>query len=101
MWEAMGGDATGWGTIPIIELQKIPGLATGGTVTSSGKNPVLVGERGPEVLSLGRGATVTPLDHPSLNGSGGVVNLVVNNPLNEPTSTSTTKASALVAASMP
>jgi tape measure domain-containing protein len=37
----------------------IPGLASGGTITSPG--PVLVGERGPELLSLSRGATVQPL----------------------------------------
>lgn len=38
----------------------IPYLATGGTATRSGL--AVVGERGPELLNLGRGAQVTPLD---------------------------------------
>ena len=42
-------DLTGW----------IPGLANGGIVQSSGMT--LVGERGPELLDLPRGSTVTPL----------------------------------------
>jgi hypothetical protein len=37
----------------------VPGLAEGGTVTSGGN--VMVGENGPEMLSLKPGATVTPL----------------------------------------
>jgi hypothetical protein len=37
----------------------VPGLAEGGTVTSGGT--VMVGEKGPEMLSLKPGATVTPL----------------------------------------
>lgn len=37
----------------------VPGLAEGGTVTSKGT--VMVGENGPEMLSLQPGATVTPL----------------------------------------
>ena len=43
----------------------IPALATGGTLTSSGG--VLVGESGPELLNLPRGASVTPL--PALGGA--------------------------------
>jgi len=39
---------------------KTPGLANGGTVLGEGS--VLVGEKGPEVLSLKPGATVTPLN---------------------------------------
>lgn len=39
---------------------KLPGLAEGGTVLTAGR--VLVGERGPEILNLQKGATVTPLD---------------------------------------
>lgn len=42
---------------------KIPYLANGGTLTSSGL--VMVGEQGPEILSLPAGARVTPLDHES------------------------------------
>lgn len=38
---------------------KTPGLAEGGTVTGAGS--VLVGEEGPEILSMRPGATVTPL----------------------------------------
>ncbi|MFC4768745.1 tape measure protein [Effusibacillus consociatus] len=41
-------------------LRDIPGLATGGTVTKPGT--VLVGEEGPELLNLPRGASVVPLD---------------------------------------
>ena len=43
----------------------IRGLAEGGNLLSSGS--VLVGERGPELLNLPRGARVTPLEHPSIN----------------------------------
>lgn len=40
-------------------MSKLPGLAEGGNVTKSGS--VIVGERGPEMLSLPSGARVTPL----------------------------------------
>lgn len=40
-----------------------PALAAGGTITKPGE--VLVGEQGPEILRLQRGASVIPLDHPS------------------------------------
>jgi hypothetical protein len=39
---------------------KTPGLAEGGTVIGEGS--VLVGEKGPEILSMKPGATVTPLN---------------------------------------
>jgi hypothetical protein len=45
-----------------------PGMATGGTVTTSGM--ALVGERGPELLSLPRGAQVTPLTGTNSGGGG-------------------------------
>lgn len=48
-----------------------PGAATGGTVNRSGG--VIVGERGPELLSLGRGARITPLD-----GSAGGTSIVIH-----------------------
>ena len=48
----------------------IPGLATGGTITSAGT--ALVGERGPELLHLPRGAQVQPL------GAGGGVTITGN-----------------------
>lgn len=53
--------ATG-GTIG-FKLGKIPLLANGGTITGSGT--VLVGEKGPELLNLNRGASVVPLDKTS------------------------------------
>ena len=42
------------------QTPSVPGLAEGGTVTSGGT--VMVGEKGPEMLSLKPGATVTPLN---------------------------------------
>jgi plasmid maintenance system antidote protein VapI len=47
------------GVMAAISKAKTPGLAKGGTVVGEGS--VLVGEQGPEVLSLKPGATVTPL----------------------------------------
>lgn len=46
-------------TTAFMSMSSTPGLAKGGTVI--GKGSVLVGEKGPEVLSLEPGATVTPL----------------------------------------
>ncbi|PPH51196.1 phage tail tape measure protein [Rathayibacter sp. AY1E1] len=48
------GDAIGIS----LSIPNIPMLAKGGTVTGSGS--VIVGERGPELLTLPRGATVDP-----------------------------------------
>jgi phage-related protein len=45
--------------IPGVNIPNIPYLAEGGTITQSGT--VVVGEQGPELLSLNRGAQVTPL----------------------------------------
>lgn len=53
----------------------IPGLANGGTVTTAGLT--LVGERGPELLSLPRGAQVTPLTGSTSMGS---TNITINMP---------------------
>lgn len=53
--------ATG-GTIG-FKLGKLPLLAEGGTITGAGT--VMVGEKGPELLNLGRGASVIPLDKAS------------------------------------
>ena len=47
----------------------IPKLATGGTLTTGGT--VMVGEAGPELLTLPRGARVTPLDAPGVGTAGG------------------------------
>ena len=43
-----------------FNIPKIPKLAQGGTLTSGGS--VMVGEKGAEILTLPRGATVTPLN---------------------------------------
>lgn len=48
---------------------KIPKLATGGTLTTGGT--VMVGEAGPELLTLPRGARVTPLDAAGVGTAGG------------------------------
>lgn len=50
-----------------INIPTIPALAKGGNIERSGR--VLVGEAGPEILDLPRGARVTPLDHPSVSGT--------------------------------
>lgn len=59
-------------------LSAIPGLAEGGSITSGGS--VLVGEQGPELLNLPKGASVIPLGRSSQNT---VINIVVN--INNPT----------------
>lgn len=50
------GAVAGLGTL----MSKVPGLAVGGTVTGEGS--IMVGEKGPEILSAKPGATVTPLN---------------------------------------
>jgi len=58
----------------------IPGLEEGGSIVRRGS--VLVGERGPEILNLPRGAQVTPLSNNSTAGGGSVeVNIEINNPV--------------------
>ncbi|MCI1211005.1 MAG: hypothetical protein LKF93_04090 [Bifidobacterium tibiigranuli] len=60
---------------------RIPMLAKGGTITSPGL--VMVGERGPEVLSLPTGARVTPLQSGGTGGSRSyspTYNLYANDP---------------------
>ena len=52
-------------------LHKIPGLAAGGNVVKSGL--AMVGERGPELLSLPAGASVSPL-----GSSGSMAPIIVN-----------------------
>ncbi len=51
-------------------LNRVPGLYQGGTVVSRGT--VLVGEKGPELLNLDKGASVIPLDKTS--GTGQTIN---------------------------
>jgi hypothetical protein len=58
--------------VGFILSQQYPGLATGGTVTNSGR--VLVGERGPELLDLPTGASVIPLG--SRTGASGVTIII-------------------------
>jgi phage-related protein len=48
-------------SIPSIPTVSLPRLARGGTLLNDGS--VMVGEKGPEILTLPGGATVTPLDH--------------------------------------
>lgn len=58
-----------------LNLPRIPMLADGGTLTRAGS--VLVGEEGPEILDLPRGAQVVPLERAG-SGSGGVTYNVTN-----------------------
>lgn len=55
-----------------FHIPRVPMLAKGGHITGAGT--VIVGENGPEALSLGPGATVTPL---SRAGGGGVVTVEI------------------------
>ena len=61
--------------VPVIP--HIPRLAAGGRITQSGS--AIVGERGPELLSLPRGASVAPLKG---GGAGMTINLVINGDVN-------------------
>ena len=56
----------------IGDMTSIPGLASGGTVTSSGLT--WVGEQGPELLNL-KAASVTPLPALTAAGGSGVTNI--------------------------
>lgn len=58
-----------------IDTPDIPYLATGGTATSAGL--AVVGERGPELVKLGPGASVIPLDRAAANVGGGAGGRVV------------------------
>lgn len=58
----------GPGPLPDMSVS-IPALAAGGGITSAGS--VLVGEAGPEVLRLPRGASVNPLPRVAMEGRGG------------------------------
>jgi hypothetical protein len=53
-----------------IDIPKIPLLATGGDIHDNG--PVIVGERGPEMLSGMAGARVTPLPAGLSSAAGGL-----------------------------
>ncbi|MFF0295546.1 phage tail tape measure protein [Kitasatospora sp. NPDC004614] len=56
-----------------LSMPKIPMLAKGGHITGAGT--VIVGEAGPEVLSLGSGATVTPLSRAGTGGGTVIIRL--------------------------
>ena len=59
----------------------IPGLATGGRIVAPGL--AIVGEEGPELVSLSRGAQVTPLTHGGGGTGGGVqLNQTINTTAN-------------------
>jgi hypothetical protein len=60
-----GWDPPGPGSVPGISFE-IPRLAAGGSITRRGWT--MVGEEGPELLNLGRGAQVVPLDRTSGGG---------------------------------
>lgn len=81
-WGNVGKDALAGVTFGASTL--LPGLATGGSTTSHGS--VMVGEAGPELLTLPRGATVSPLNTSSahvgaLSGQGGRGKLVLQIPV--------------------
>lgn len=67
------------GSLPDLgKAMQIPGAASGANVLSPGW--LMVGERGPELLNVPRGATVSPLG----NVSAPVINIYVNITLNNP-----------------
>jgi hypothetical protein len=68
-WEFEGGSGREFG-------QQVPGAFAGASVVSRGN--VLVGEQGPEILNLGKGASVIPLDRIGLNSGGSGNTLVYN-----------------------
>ena len=53
--------AVGIPAIPTFTAPQIPMLANGGLIRTAGT--VIVGEKGPEMLSLPRGAKVSPIDN--------------------------------------
>lgn len=54
-----------------LDIPHIPALAKGGDITTGGA--VLVGERGPELLDLPRGARVTPLSQAGTAADNGAI----------------------------
>lgn len=70
-----GFNPPGPGKFPAIKVNtpNLPLLAKGGTVATAGG--VVVGDAGPEILDLPRGARVTPLGH---GGGGTTINITVN-----------------------
>lgn len=61
---------------PKITTKRVPGIATGGTITAGGM--ALVGEEGPELVNLPRGASVIPsIPSRKMMGGGTVYNITV------------------------
>ena len=74
-WESLKNLGGGvFGAVTDIAGSVIPGAADGATITRPGT--VMVGERGPELLSLPRGASVIPLS-PALKAAGGAQRIEV------------------------
>ena len=67
---------------------KIPGFADGGAF--AGGKPMIVGERGPELMVPKTGGYVLPNNVLTgmLGGAGATYNVVINNPVSEPAATS-------------
>jgi hypothetical protein len=61
---------------PTVSTIRVPGIATGGTITAGGM--ALVGEQGPELVNLPRGASVIPsIPSRKMMGGGTTVNIQV------------------------
>ena len=61
---------------PKITTKRIPGIATGGTITAGGM--AMVGEEGPELVNLPRGASVIPsIPSRKMMGGGTVYNITL------------------------
>lgn len=71
----IGGGSIMGVNVPSLTLDtpNLPYLAKGGNIMRAGA--AVVGERGPELVSLNRGAQVTPLSGGSRGGAGGVITL--------------------------
>lgn len=65
---AAAAAAQGAAQIAVIKSQQIPALASGGIITSKGM--ALVGEQGPELVTLPEAASVIPLTRPQLSTTG-------------------------------
>jgi len=74
-----------------IDIGQIPMLAEGGDIIQSGT--VIVGEAGPEMLTLPKGARVTPLDEEEKASSGGINQTII---VNSPTALSPSKVARKV-----
>jgi hypothetical protein len=68
-WGMAAAAAMGAVELGIAAATPLPALASGGTATSGGS--ALVGEKGPEIIYMSKGASVVPLSAGAANGSGG------------------------------